>query len=221
LGGKSHVTIKGQGEATILEHNGAHDGDTGPLVSGFITGRKWSDGSHPGSTDITIDGFKVLGSRPVSNNQVLFSSTWENQSGVEARYVNDLKVTNFTVDAVGGDLMRIRTADGVQVNNCKLIRSGRQGISVIVGSNILIENCDFGNVGYFVLDIEPNSTTESVSNVIFRNNTYEQWGPDVGYGSGFFAMGMGPYNSISNIEVSGNTCTGAIYIIMNDYLYLK
>jgi len=90
--------------------------------------------------------------------------------------------------------------------------AGRQGVSIISGSQIMIENNHFEDMGYYIFDVEPNNDTESATNITFRNNTMGSWGLDVGVGGGFVAVGSDTaYLQINNITVTGNSFTkGAI-----------
>jgi hypothetical protein len=205
ISGKSHVTYWGNGTTIKVNPNA-----TGPYqyTSAFNVGYRY--GGSPTAnlsagtlnTDIRITGFSGIASHTPTPG--IFNGTYENQAFIEATRVDGLVADNCkNIRGFGGDFMRLHGSN-VHIHDVELVNAGRQGVSVIEGSNVLIENSHFGDVGYYVLDLEPNRAEESVTNVTFRYNTMESWGPDTGVGGGFLAIGNGVFSQMGNVWIHDN-----------------
>ena len=84
----------------------------------------------------------------------------------------DLEIANVNVSAVYGDCIKVGSgSDTVWFHDSTCTSVGRNGVSIIAGSNVTIERVAFPKSGYCTFDIEPNSSTEVVRNIKFLNNT--------------------------------------------------
>ncbi len=104
------------------------------------------------------------------------SSEW--RMGLSFLGCSDILVENLTVENSGGDGLYFGTSrqpycSNVVVRNVKSFNNHRQGLSIISGKNILVENCEFSNTAGLNpqagVDLEPNNAAEVMQNIRFRN----------------------------------------------------
>ena len=115
-------------------------------------------------------------------------SEWRH--GISLLGCENVRVENLTVRETGGDgiyLSRSNTLNGcrhVVIRNVISDANHRQGLSVIAGSDLLIENCVFKNTEGAApeagFDIEPNGDGQSAERITVRNCLSENNG-----GAGF------------------------------------
>ena len=98
---------------------------------------------------------------------------WEWGMGISIHNSNDIEVSDITVKNCWGDCIYIDdNSKNIHINNCILDNGRRQGISVISGDNILIENCLILNVKgtapQYGIDIEPDKD-KRIGKVVVKN----------------------------------------------------
>lgn len=86
---------------------------------------------------------------------------------------NNVRVFDVKVEQCWGDCIYIdENSTDVHINNCVLDNGRRQGISVISGDNILIENCVISNVSgtapQYAIDVEPDEG-KNIGSVVIKN----------------------------------------------------
>ena len=85
----------------------------------------------------------------------------------------NVRVENMDILSSGGDGVYLGIVNDAVVRNVRCEDNHRQGISIIGGHNILIENSEFnrtkGTSPQSGLDIEPNNTDEPLSGIVVRN----------------------------------------------------
>jgi hypothetical protein len=89
----------------------------------------------------------------------------------------NIKVEGLTIKNSGGDGIYVNNVNNLQINKIILDNHYRQGISVISGENILIENSIIkntkGRAPQCGIDFEPNRTDEKLINCRVRNCQFE------------------------------------------------
>ena len=90
----------------------------------------------------------------------------------------DVKVAGLTLRDSGGDGIYIGSlgktpCKNVEIRDCICDNNYRQGLSIISVENLLVENCVFKNTNGTPpsagIDIEPNSPSDRLSNVVIKN----------------------------------------------------
>ena len=176
------------------------------LQSLFLLGKAYNGFFGGINKNIIIKGFDLEASNPTPG---IWAASREMAHAVEIDNSDGVEVFDVTAHGIGGDGFKITDGHNLHLHHNHILDAGRQGVSVISGDQILIDNNQFDDMGYFILDIEPNNDTESATDITFRDNIAGSWGPNVGVGAGFVACGSGTaYNRIGNITVTGNTMTG-------------
>ena len=129
------------------------------------------------------------------------SEKWEWGMGLSIMNSNNVRVTDIKVEQCWGDCIFIDgNSHNIFISNCTLNHGRRQGVSVISGDNIVIENCLITNVGgtapQYAIDIEPVEDA-TVGNVIIRNVTVKDC---VG---GIMSWGSAKNAKIQDIHIYG------------------
>ena len=193
--GRHNLVFDGHG-ATIM-----YIGDPGQTEDYSI----WYD--KGGGANLTFENFTLIGSSP---NPGVYAPDREGQHGVlvQSSYV---EVANCTISAVWGDGLFVEGSDSVWLHNNHVLSAGRNGLSVISGSNVTAELNAFDKVGYTTFDDEPNLSTQASTNIVFRNNTAGTW-----ENSFFSVEGSHTGAPIHGVTVSGNAVTGASLVSIVD-----
>ena len=119
--------------------------------------------------------------------------------GISILKCHNVRVYDLRIEQCWGDCIYIdEYSTNIHINNCILDNGRRQGISVISGDEILIENCYISNVfgiaPQYAIDVEPDKG-KSIGSVVIRNVTVNNC---VG---GIMSWGSAENASIRSIEV--------------------
>jgi hypothetical protein len=192
----------------FARHNLILDGNGCTLKYTSITGTNQEQSllhdSAPGGSDIWIRNFVLIGSSPYPGVYTPGTSLTggEGQHGV-AIISDRTEVSGCTISAVWGDGFYVTgSPSGVWIHDNHVISAGRNGLSVISGSDILIERNAFDVSGWVTFDIEANLVSQTSSNVTFRNNTAGTWS------NAFFRTGSTSGAPVDGVVVDSNTVTG-------------
>jgi hypothetical protein len=139
---------------------------------------------------------------------------------------NNVTVTGIACNNSGGDGLYIGEgrqgfSSNVTVSQSTFDNNRRQGFTLISGKNILIDSCTFSNTNGTApeagIDIEPNSTSNVLQNIVFTNNKSTG-----NHGDGFMVSifnlnySSAPISiTMSNHTTSGNAGSG--YFATNEH----
>lgn len=125
-----------------------------------------------GGSDITIRGLTIVGANPRAGMaDEAYVEDLEAQHGIELVGVRRALVDRVRVSDTYGDLIAVTGgSDSVTIRGSLLERSGRQGITVNHGYNVLIESNAMKDIRRSAFDLEPPGTKTEVRNVRIRNN---------------------------------------------------
>ena len=200
--GRNHLILDGEG-ATINNVANANNGTTfpSPHYSRQASTFYWSwIGTKP--THLTFRNFVAEFASP---------SPGVFQSGEHAAFLHAmggsyLEVDNVTMSGLFGDMVTLNEdPDHVWVHDCDADSVGRHMLSIMCGSDIIMERCTAGPSGYGIFDIEPEAgSIAGISNVWFRDNTA------VSYVINTWVSidGVNAGKPISNINITDNVMTG-------------
>lgn len=204
LTNRSNLMINGNG-ATFQTNDPTGDGT--PLESPSSAARTRSHWRLDGGNNITLKDMTIIGANPNAGvGDAAYVPTLEAQMGVDIRGSQNALVSNVDIYDVYGDFIyfgRGISNDLVpsgRVTGGHMERNGRQGISVVHGNSIIIDNNYLGQTRRSTFDLEPNGAGWSVNNVTIDNN-------DIGPGRTLFvaAHGVGPVN---NVTITNNRLNG-------------
>ena len=139
---------------------------------------------------------------------------------------NSVTITGIACNNSGGDGLYIGAgrqgfSSNVTVSQSTFDNNRRQGFSLISGKNILIDGCTFshtnGTAPQAGIDIEPNTASNVLQNVTFRNSK------SIGNQGAGFMVDIGNLSSssapvsvtLSNHATSGNATNG--YLAINEH----
>ena len=194
---------------TTLELTGRHDlhldGGGASLEAKTGTGAARPVIRITGSTGITLRNLVLVGA---NSRPGVYSPAREHDHGVSIVGSRATSLAGLTIEQTSGDCVYVADQAGAWSDGVSLVDStcrgpGRNGVAVVGGRNIDVERTAFSNVGYHVLDLEPNQgpPLEGAANVTFHANIVSA--PVTGFV--IAANGWGP---VDHVTVAGNVLTG-------------
>ena len=159
------------------------------------------------STSIEIRDLTLVGSNP---DPGVLDEARQFEHGLWIDGGGAITVTGVTIDNPRGDCVylgdrdgRLGWVDGFTLRDSACHGTGRNGVSIVAGRNVRIEDNTFGLIGLHAIDIEPNQAdvVQGADRVVVTGNRVD--GPVDDY---FFAAnGWGP---IDNLTVTDNVLEG-------------
>jgi hypothetical protein len=207
LAGRTNLVLDGNGATLKMRGAGSDE-----AASAFLL---------RGSSHIAIRQFTVVGNNPntstifVPGNEqghVLSLSGW--YGGGPSSYV---EMSNVAGSHVYGDGAYLegenvgthRPSHDIWIHDNSFSYVGRNGVSSINVTDVLVEDNRFDKIGYHVWDIEPNLAAERVVRNTFRQNSVGSYS-HIAHLLGFFVASWNPtgLSRIDSITVAGNTVSG-------------
>jgi hypothetical protein len=207
LSGRRNLVLLGHGSTTLRIHGNGSD----EALSAFLL---------RGSSHIRIRGFKVVGSHPDwpanrgERAHVLGLSGW--YRAAPSHYV---ELSNVTASRIFGDAVYLegenegtqRPSTNVCIHDNTFDYVGRNGISLINVTDVLIKHNRFNHVAYHAIDIEPNFAAEEVRRVRIRDNVFGSYSHRSGLLGYFVAdaqIGSGVGAAVTGITIADNRVDG-------------
>jgi hypothetical protein len=189
----------------VLAGNGATFRAT---TTGGIWRSQWRalGGSNLVFRNMTVQGGNPAGGTHVFELQHQHAFDLEGVAGVEIADVHAEDLYGDCVYIGQGLDARKAWSTGIHVHDSSCARTGRMGIAVTAGSDVLVERTSFHQIALTVFDIEPNGAGFGARNITFANN--EATGRLTG--AFFSAVGDGPVDSVAVID--NRTAGGAMYM---------
>lgn len=161
-----------------------------------------------GGSGFDVQDLEIEGANPRAGlEEGAYQATLENQHGIRLDGVTDVELDRVQIHGVYGDLVYVsrheedrRWTEQVWIHDSTLTHSGRQGIAVVAGRDIVIERNRFTDMARATVDLEPNAPSWGADNIHILDN-------DVGPGRLLFvaAGGGGPVN---RVVIARNTLRG-------------
>lgn len=207
LSGRRNLVLLGHGSTTLRMHGSGHD----EALSTFLL---------RGSSHVRIRGFKVAGSHqdwPANRGErahVLGLSGW--YVSAPSHFV---ELSNVTASRIFGDAVYLegenegdkRPSTRVCIHDNTFNYVGRNGISLINVTDVLVKHNRFNHVGYHAIDIEPNFDSEEVRRITIRDNVFGSYSHRSGYLGYFVAdaqVGSGVGATVAGITIADNRVGG-------------
>ena len=195
------------------------DGNSATLTMNGTTGNDEADSTFllRGSSHIRIVDFTVHGDYATFPGQagevahLIGLSGW--YGGGPSSYI---EMSNVTGDGFFGDFAYLegenvgtqRPSTNVWIHHNNLTTVGRNGVSLINVTDVLIENNTMTRAAYHMIDFEPNFDAEEVRRVVIRDNTFGSYAHRSGL-IGFFVSFYSPNNPQgSDFTIENNTVAG-------------
>jgi hypothetical protein len=160
-----------------------------------------------GGGSLTFRNMKILGGSNAGGSYVA-TLQWQHAfdlNGVAGVEIDHVSMSDLYGDCVyvglGWDSAKSWSSD-VYVHDSACARNGRQGVAIVAGRNVTIENNSLAQIALNAFDIEPNGTGFGAKDVTIRGNHVSG-----ALNKSFFAaIGDGPVDYVS---VANNTMSGA------------
>ena len=161
-----------------------------------------------GCEDITIEGFTIDGS--IARDDKTVEGGRHNISIKDSRNIELKNIRSVNAQTDG---FYINRGTGITLDGCVADYNGRQGCSVIAGTNIVIKNSTFShscrNAPMMGIDIEPNDSYATELSVVidscrFIDNVSSGIGINIGNHVREDQVGKDKFVSITNCSFSGN-----------------
>lgn len=144
--------------------------------------------------DLVIDG----ANRDAGAHNGAYVPSLEAQHGVEFAHVDGATLHDCKITDTYGDLVSVtRQSNAVVVRDCHLERSGRQGITVDDGTNVVIKRNYLAETGRSAIDLEPATDRWAVRGVRIARNT-------IGAANGVFVAAYGRGSNVEDIDIVAN-----------------
>jgi hypothetical protein len=162
-----------------------------------------------GGSRLVVRGLHISGANPYAGlDDRAYQPDLVGQHGIRLEGVTDIELTDIRVTDTYGDFVYVgRRDDGqwserVWLHDSVLERSGRQGVSVTAGRDVVIERNVINDVRRATIDLEPNGATWGAENIHVLENA-------IGPGRLLFvaAAGRGP---VDQVVVARNRLRGHI-----------
>lgn len=123
---------------------------------------------------------KLVGDR-FEHDYVTVSSTHEWGMGVDIKGSNNISIYNLEICDTTGDGIYIsesgkKISQNINISNCNIYNTRRQGVSVITAQNVKIYNNEIydikGTSPQSGIDLEKNSITQEIKDIYINNNKF-------------------------------------------------
>lgn len=168
-----------------------------------------------GDERITVRDLTLVGNNPDAGTKDAFHGRNEHLHGFYLGGVSDVLITDVTISGFYGDCVYVGTDGGTtwsrnvvfQDSTCTL--SGRHGVGYIAGRDVVVQRVTFDAIGMWVVDIEPNRTSEGAERFLFQDNTVGTYGLTDQYIVWLVSARAGAEGSVAHdVSIIGNTITG-------------
>lgn len=139
----------------------------------------------------------------------------QNQPGIAIYGSIDTLIEKVDISRVWGDCVYVDAhdasiwADGVVFRDSTCRLTGRHGVGILAGKRIRIVNNVFDELGFMVVDIEPDYDWQGAIDVVIRDNTVGSYGlTDTWVAQFLEAAGPKTGSIVRDVTVTGNTVEG-------------
>lgn len=164
---------------------------------------------------ITIRQFTLVGSNAAAGTSLAYSRQGENQMGIAIYGSSNISIHHVTFRRMFGDCVYIGSkgttvwSNAIRFRDSKCTLTGRHGVTIIAGRNVTVERVRFDRLGMFVIDIEPDYSTQGATNVVIRRNSVGSYGLNNRFTSWLLAAEGANGSVIRRVTVSGNRISGS------------
>jgi hypothetical protein len=166
-----------------------------------------------GNQGITIREFDLIGNN-ANAGTIHAMAGGERQMGVLIWGGSDILIHDVTMQRFHGDCVYIATntarvwSDGVTFRDSTCTLTGRHGVTINAARDVTVERVRFDQLGMFVVDMEPNRSTDGAARIMIRDNTMGSYGHNGTYTSWVLAAVGASGAVIEDVSFIGNTISG-------------
>jgi hypothetical protein len=160
------------------------------------------------SEGIVFRDLRLVGANPDPGTYV---ENFEWQHAFDIQGGRRIEIDRVSMTSPMGDCVYVTDsaewADGIWVHDSSCTGTGRHGIAIVAGRDVVVERNTFSRIAYVTFDLEPNPRTEGrpqgAADVTIQGNRVTDTQNEF-----FSAGGSGP---IDRVTVRGNDARGATY----------
>lgn len=168
-----------------------------------------------GDERIVVRGFRLEGQNPDAGTQDAFHGGDEHLAGFYLGGVTDVLIEGVTITGFYGDCVYLgsNTSDvwssRVVFRDSTCTRTGRHGVSVIAARDATIQRVTFDEIGFMIVDIEPDREEDGASSIALLDNTIGTYGLTDEYVSWVLAAYGGADGApVDDVAIIGNSISG-------------
>jgi hypothetical protein len=164
---------------------------------------------------IVIREFTLVGNNSKAGTALAYSRRGENQMGIAIYGSSHIDIHHVNFRRLYGDCVYIGSkgttvwSSNIRFRDSACTLTGRHGLTIIAGRSILVERVRFDRIGMFVVDIEPDYSTQGAANVTIRRNKVGSYGLNNRYTSWLLAAEGAPGSVIRSVSIVGNRISGS------------
>jgi hypothetical protein len=200
----------------LVDGNGSTLRASTPGAGGRLAIRNRAHLAITASTNITVRNLKVHGANPHGGaTPDAYDPRYEAQHAFQLNGDDGVFLDHVSASDVYGDFVYIggsqtQPSQQITVAHSTFARSGRQGVSVTNGEDVLIVGNKFDGVARSLLDLEPNIASQEARRIRFVSNTsgdvMNYWLADKGVGPN-----VGDFTATDNVMQKPS---GALVIVV-------
>jgi hypothetical protein len=169
-----------------------------------------------GNDRITIRDFLLIGNNPYAGTKDAFQGGQEHLAGAYVGASTNVLITDVEMRDFPGDCVHIGAdptgtwSSGIVFQDSICTGPGRHGVSLIAAEDITVHRVVFDEIGYMVVDIEPDQPNEGARSFLFAENTIGSYGlTDQKIGWVVSAYGGAEGAPVHDVWIVNNTITGS------------
>jgi hypothetical protein len=209
----SHGCYRVDGTLELVGRNGLIIDGQGATIRATTTAE--SSRSHwrfVGGSGLTVRDMRIEGANTRGGTARAYVPELQHQMGIDLRGVRGVRITGLIIGHVYGDCVYVGASDDlltwttdVEVRDSTCYASGRSGIAVTAGRDVVLTGNSILGPGLWGVDIEPNGGTTGAVEVTIANNLFM-----LGAHARPFVQAVGDSGGgvVSAITVRGNTVRG-------------
>ena len=201
LGNRHDLVFEGNGATLRANGSGGTPGDS--VFALFF-----------GDARITIRNLTLQGNNPDAGTRNAYHGGAESLAGIYLGGATDITISGVTMRDFYGDCLYIGSnttgawSQRITYQDSTCTGPGRHGVAVIAASDVTIQRVRFDRIGFMVVDIEPDSSSEGATGIMIRDNTIGSYGLTNQYVCFIVAAYAGANAAIRDVSLIGNTISG-------------
>lgn len=160
------------------------------LDSVFLLG-----GAGTASSNITIEGLRLRGNNLSPATAKAHRGRCQHQHGIAIYRSRHVEVRDVDIRRTNGDCLylsgygerRFRWSEDVWFHDSTCTGTGRMGVAITAGADVVVERSRFTDIAIHVFDIEPSLKRGGARNILFADNTIGTFGFSSRYGGWLLA----------------------------------
>jgi len=201
LGNRHDLVFEGNGATLRANGSGGTPGDS--VFALFF-----------GDARITIRNLTLQGNNPDAGTRNAYHGSAESLAGIYLGGATDITISGVTMRDFYGDCLYVGSnttgawSQHITYRDSTCTGAGRHGVAVIAARDVTIQRVRLDRIGFMVVDIEPDRSSEGATGIMIRDNTIGSYGLTNQYVCFIVAAYAGSSGAIRDVSLIGNTISG-------------